>query len=372
MGKIARRSTRMRRVRLEDWSTIAEVCYYGKLFGAALLITAGVFVSVGFGQQRSSKIDPAKLTMFAPLPDAFPTKTGAATEDQIDLGRMLFYETRLSKSQKISCNSCHMLDKYGVDNQPTSEGYKGQKGDRNSPTVYHASGHFVQFWDGRAANVEEQAKGPVLNPVEMAMPNAKQVIAVLESMPEYVAAFKKAFPQDKDPVTYDNMGKAIGAFERNLVTPARWDKFLKGDQVALTAEEKIGLSRFMAAGCQNCHSGVLLGGNMYRKMGVMKAYPDQSDLGRAKVTKADADKMSFKVPSLRDIEKTGPYFHNGKVEAIEEAVAQMANYQTGKRLNPADAKLIVAFLKTLTGALPDEYIKPPELPKSTPATPQPE
>jgi len=362
----------MRRVRLEDWSTIAEVCYYGKLFGAALLIAAGVFVSVGFGQQRSSKIDPAKLTMFAPLPDAFPTKTGAATEDQIDLGRMLFYETRLSKSQKISCNSCHMLNNYGVDSQPTSEGYKGQKGDRNSPTVYHASGHFVQFWDGRAANVEEQAKGPVLNPVEMAMPNAKQVIAVLESMPEYVAAFKKAFPQDEDPVTYDNMGKAIGAFERNLVTPARWDKFLKGDQAALTAEEKTGLNRFMAAGCQNCHSGVLLGGNMYRKMGVMKAYPDQSDLGRAKVTKADADKMSFKVPSLRDIEKTGPYFHNGKVGAIEEAVAQMADYQTGKRLSAADAKSIVAFLKTLTGELPAEYIKPPELPKSTPATPKPE
>ena len=362
----------MRRVRFEEWVTIPEVCHYRKLFGTALLITAGVVVSVGFGQQRSSKIDPAKLTVFAPLPDAFPTNTGEATKDQIDLGRMLFYETRLSKSQKISCNSCHMLNNYGVDSQPTSEGYKGQKGNRNSPTVYHAAGHFVQFWDGRAADVEEQAKGPVLNPVEMAMSSSKQAIAVLGSMPEYVAAFKKAFPQDKDPLTYDNMGKAIGAFERNLVTPARWDRFLKGDQAALTTEEKIGLNRFMAAGCQNCHAGVLLGGNAYRKMGVIKAYPDQSDLGRAKVTKADADKMAFKVPSLRNIEKTGPYFHNGKVEAIEEAVAQMADYQTGKRLSPADAKLIATFLKTLTGELPTEYIKQPKLPRSTPATPKPE
>ena len=200
----------MRRVRFEDFATVAEVCFNKKFFGTVLLIVAGVFTSVGFGQQGSSKIDAAKLTMFAPLPDAIPA-TSTATEDQINLGRMLFYETRLSRSQKISCNSCHMLDKYGVDGQPTSDGYKGQKGDRNSPTVYHASGHFVQFWDGRAADVEEQAKGPVLNPVEMAMPSARQVIAVLESMPEYVAAFTKAFPRDKDPVTYDNMGKAIGA-----------------------------------------------------------------------------------------------------------------------------------------------------------------
>ena len=361
----------MKRVRFEDFATVAEVCFNRRLFGTVLIV-AGVLASVGFSQQGSSTIDPAKLAVFAPLPDAIPAITDTAMEEQINLGRMLFYETRLSRSQKISCNSCHMLDKYGVDGQPTSEGYKGQKGDRNSPTVYHASSHFAQFWDGRAADVEEQAKGPVLNPVEMAMPSAKQVIAVLESMPEYVAAFTKAFPQDKHPVTYDNMGKAIGAFERNLVTPARWDKFLKGDQAALTDEEKTGLNRFLTAGCQNCHSGALLGGNMYRRMGVVKDYPDQSDLGRAKVTKADADKMFFKVPSLRNIEKTGPYFHNGKVEAIEEAVAQMADYQTGQRLSPADARAIVTFLKTLTGELPTEYIKQPKLPGSTSATPKPE
>ncbi len=341
-------------------------------FIPVLLVVAGVLWAAGCGGQRSSTIDSEQLAMFAPLPDTFPAKTGAATEDQINLGRMLYYETRLSKSQQISCNSCHLLDKYGVDNKVTSDGHKGQKGDRNSPTVYHAAGHFVQFWDGRAADVEEQAKGPVLNPVEMAMPNEKQAVVVLKSMPEYVAAFKKAFPQEKDPVTYDTVARAIGAFERKLVTPARWDKFLKGDQAALTAEEKTGFNRFMAAGCQNCHSGMLLGGNMYQKMGAVKAYPDQSDPGRAKVTKADSDKQLFKVPSLRNIEKTGPYFHNGKVAALDQAVLEMADYQTGKQLSPEDGRVIVAFLKTLTGELPAEYIKVPELPKSTAATPKPD
>lgn len=341
-----------------------------------LLIGVLVLFASSCGKQPQAKstaiIDPALLSIFSPLPDAFFNAKDAPSEEQIKLGRMLFYEPRLSKSQEISCNTCHLLDKYGVDGQTTSDGHKGQTGDRNAPTVYHAAGHFAQFWDGRAPDVEAQAKGPVLNPVEMAMPNEKAVLKVLTSMPEYVAAFKKAFPKDRIPVSYENMGKAIGAFERNLVTPARWDKFLRGDQAALTEAEKIGFNRFVAMGCDNCHAGTLLGGNVYQKLGAAKAYPDQSDLGRAKVTKADTDTMFFKVPSLRNIEKTGPYFHNGKIEALEEAVMQMADFQTGKRLIPEDATSIITFLKSLTGELPAEYIKPPELPKSTPATPKPE
>ncbi len=190
----------------------------------------------------AAAIDPAKLQLFAPLPAVMESKSNPITEEKVALGRMLYYEKRLSKSQQIACNSCHLLDKFGVDGHPTSDGHKGQKGDRNAPTVYNAAGHFVQFWDGRAADVEAQAKGPVMNPVEMAMPTEKEVIAVLKSMPEYVDAFKKAFPEDKDPVNYDNMSKAIGAFERKLVTPARWDKLLAGDQNALTAEEKAGFN----------------------------------------------------------------------------------------------------------------------------------
>ncbi len=209
--------------------------------------------------------------MFAPLPAAVPSEAGEPTEAAITLGRMLYYEPRLSKDQTISCNTCHDLANYGIDPEPTSTGHKGQKGDRNSPTVLNAAAHFVQFWDGRAADVEAQAKGPVLNPVEMAMPGEARVVAVLESMPEYVDLFKQAFPGDKRPVSYDNMAKAIGAFERKLMTPSRWDALLKGDASALTPEETIGLKTFLEAGCQACHYGALLGGTSYQKLGAVEA-----------------------------------------------------------------------------------------------------
>jgi cytochrome c peroxidase len=337
----------------------------GGVLACALLFTTGC-------AKQEPALDEAKLKMFAPLPETLPVKAGGPQEARVALGRMLYFEPRLSKNQKISCNSCHDLAKFGVDNEPTSEGHKGQRGDRNSPTVYNAAAHFVQFWDGRAADVEEQAKGPVLNPVEMAMGSDKDVIKVLKSIPEYVAAFKKAYPDAKDPLTYDNVANAIGTFERGLLTPSRWDKFLKGDRATLTAEEIAGFNAFTTAGCQTCHAGALLGGNLYQKLGVAKPYPDASDPGRFKVTKSEGDRMMFKVPSLRNIEKTGPYYHNGKVVPLEEAVAQMGEYQLGKPLGPAEVKSIITFLKTLTGDVPAEYIKKPELPKSTPQTPKPQ
>jgi cytochrome c peroxidase len=316
-------------------------------------------------------IPAARLRMFKPLPASMDSPSNPATPAKIDLGRMLYYENRLSKSQKFSCNSCHLLDKYGVDNEPTSEGHKGQRGDRNSPTSYNAAAHIAQFWDGRAADVEEQAKGPVMNPVEMAMPDEKTVLATLKSMPEYVALFQKAFPGQKDPVTYDNMAKAIGAFERKLITPSRWDKFLAGDQKALTDAEKAGFLKFADAGCGSCHMGALVGGTMYQKLGVVKAYPGLKDDGRMKATRKPEDKAFFKVPSLRNIEKTYPYFHDGHVKTLEEAVSKMGEYEIGKKLTPADAAAIVTWLKTLTGPLPLDYIKPPKLPASTAKTPKP-
>ena len=291
-----------------------------------------VLAGCGSRTPEPVQVDAAKLKLFKALPEIVPAKAGSPEAEQVALGRMLYYEPRLSKGQDISCNDCHMLDKYGVDNEPTSEGHKGQKGDRNSPTVYNAALHFVQFWDGRAADVEEQAKGPILNPVEMAMPGEKQVLAVLKSIPEYGAAFKAAFPEQKDPINYDNMAKAIGAFERGLVTPSRWDKFLQGDQTAVTNEEKAGFNAFLEAGCQSCHMGVLVGGNLYQKLGLAKAFPDASDEGRAKVTKSEGDKFFFKVPSLRNIEKTAPYFHNGKIATLEDATKQMGDYQVGASL----------------------------------------
>ena len=263
-----------------------------------------------------------------------------------------------------------MLDAYGVDNKPTSPGHKGQLGGRNSPTSYNAALHFVQFWDGRAADVEAQAKGPVLNPVEMAMASEEAVVDVLRSIPGYKDAFKAAFPADEPPITYDNMAKAIGAFERGLVTKnSRFDKYLGGDAAALTDEEKAGLDLFVSTGCTTCHMGATMGGQMYQKIGVVHPY-ETMDMGRKEVTQQDADEKMFKVPSLRNIDKTGPYFHDGKVETLEEAVRLMAHHQLGKELQADEIAKIVAFLKTATGELPTEYIAKPTLPESGPKTPK--
>jgi cytochrome c peroxidase len=316
-------------------------------------------------------VDPAKLKMFAPLPEVMTAPKNPVTEAKVTLGRMLYYETRLSKNHDVSCNSCHLLDRYGVDQQQVSDGHRGLKGTRNAPTVYNAAGHFVQFWDGRAPDVEEQAKGPVLNPVEMAMSSEKDVVAVLKSMPEYVAAFKKAFPGQADPVTFDNMATTIGAFERKLVTPSRWDKFLKGDKAALTDAEKAGFNQFVETGCATCHAGSYLGANSFQKLGLVKPWTHLSDLGRYAVSKQDADKLTFKVPSLRNIEKTAPYFHDGSVATLEQAVRLMAEHQNGKQLKPPEVQSVATFLKSLTGEIPADYIKPPVLPKSTSTTPKP-
>jgi cytochrome c peroxidase len=323
------------------------------------------------GGKKPVVVDAARLEVFKPLPAVMEGGNNPLTDEKAALGRMLYYDARLSRGQDVSCNSCHELSKYGVDTEPVSTGHKGQKGTRNSPTTYNAAGHFVQFWDGRAATIEEQAKGPILNPVEMAMPGQKQVLAVLTSMPGYVEAFQKAFPGEKNPVTYDNVGKAIGAFERKLVTTARWDKFLAGDQLALIDAEKTGLVKFLDTGCQTCHSGMYMGGSMFQKLGAAKAWPDRKDLGRFGVTKQDTDKMVFKVPTLRNIEKTAPYYHDGSVATLEQAVARMGEYQLGKQLSVEDVNSIVTFLKSMTGEIPADYIKAPELPASTPRTPKP-
>jgi cytochrome c peroxidase len=343
------------------------------------LIPVLILLSVVFGAglqttscgTKAVVVDTAQLQMFRPLPDIVASQKNPLNDAKVNLGRMLYYDPRLSRNQDISCNTCHDLAKYGVDGQPVSDGHRGQKGTRNAPTVYNAAGLFVQFWDGRAPDVEEQAKGPVMNPIEMAMSSHKAVVAVLKSMPEYVDGFKSAFPADKDPVTFENTARAIGAFERGLVTPSRWDKFLNGDQAALSDTEKAGFNKFMEAGCQACHAGAYLGGEVYQKLGFVKPYPDTSDAGREAVTKQESDRLVFKVPSLRNIDKTQPYFHTGKAATLQEAVKEMGEYQLGRRLNDNEIASIVTFLKTLTGAIPADYIKPPQLPKSTAKTPKP-
>jgi len=315
-------------------------------------------------------LNPDLLASYKPLPESVPAAAGSASAEQVKLGRMLFYEPHLSKSQKISCNSCHDLATFGVDNQPTSDGHKGKLGDRNSPTVFNAAGHVAQFWDGRAADVEAQAKGPVLNPAEMAMPDESRAVAVLASMPEYVDAFARAFPGEKPSITFDNMAKAIGAFERGLMTPSRWDALLKGDRNALSQDEQLGFQTFLNLGCAACHEGTLFGGKSYQRLGVAKAFMRSNDPGRMNVTHAPGDRFVFKVPSLRNVEKTGPYFHDGGTKTLGQAVRDMGEYQLGQKLTDQQVKDITSFLKALTGTVDQEYIKPPVLPKSTSRTPK--
>jgi cytochrome c peroxidase len=339
----------------------------------ALLLTL-VLIPVTYLLSASGKVqvNAEALNLFAPLPAVMSSPDNPVTDAKVTLGRILYYDPRLSASQKISCNTCHPLDAYGAESKPVSTGHKNQKGNRNAPTVYNAAGHFVQFWDGRAPTVEEQAKGPITNPVEMAMPSNAAAVQVIKSMPEYVALFQTAFPKDKDdPITYNNMALAIGAFERELVTPSRWDTFIEGDQSALTDAEKSGFNTFAATGCQWCHSGPYVGGSEYQKLGVMKPWLDQADQGLYQVTKEENDKMVFKVPSLRNIKKTGPYFHDGSVPTLDQAIRNMAVHQRGVTLTDAQVKSIEIWMDSLTGQVPMSYIKPPELPKSTSQTPHP-
>ncbi|RFC47401.1 MAG: cytochrome c peroxidase [Verrucomicrobia bacterium] len=319
----------------------------------------------------AAEVDRAQLALFGKLPAEWPNPANPSTPEKIALGRMLYFEPRLSLSQEISCNSCHGLASFGVDGKPFSDGHAGHKTGRNSPTVLNAAAHLAQFWDGRAADVEAQAKGPILAGGEMAMPNEAYVIQVLKSIPGYQPHFAAAFPGEKDPVTYDNVAKAIGAFERKLSTPSRFDDYLDGKEDALTADEKRGLSKFLSTGCTACHNGPVLGGMLYQKVGLVKPWPFLNDEGRSKISGNPAEKGFFKVPSLRNIAETGPYFHDGSVNSLEVAVALMAEYQLGRQLPTEDVADIAAFLRSLTGRVDAAYVEPPALPESGPSTPAP-
>lgn len=312
-----------------------------------LVLAAATTMASAFAQVDDSSWKSA----FAPLPDSAPSAENPSSPAKVALGKSLFFDTRLSKAQDLSCNSCHNLSTYGVDNEPTSPGHLGQRGKRNSPTVLNSALHVAQFWDGRAATVEQQALGPILNPVEMAMQSEAAVIDRLKVDPKTVAAFKSAFPGEEHPVTYPNVGKAIGAFERTLLTPSRFDNFLKGNESALSEQEKNGAKLFVQTGCIACHNGATVGGQMYQKLGLVKEYPTQ-DLGRFEQTKNEADKKMFKVPSLRNVEKNAPYLHDGSVKSLEQAVNIMAEYQLGKQLKPAEVADIVSFLGSLTAIQP--------------------
>lgn len=313
--------------------------------GVAALVIALSFNSTAQAEDNSWK------NAFAPLPENAATAEYPLTPERVALGKKLYFDTRLSINNKLSCNSCHNLATFGVDNEPTSPGHEGKRGGRNSPTAFNAALHVAQFWDGRAKDVEAQALGPILNPGEMGMPSEAEVIKRLSADPKTVAEFKAAFPGEAEPLTYSNVGKAIGAFERTLITPSRFDEFLKGNDSALTPEEKAGGKLFVQTGCTACHMGATMGGQMYQKLGLVKDYPTE-DMGRFEVTKNEADKKLFKVPSLRNVAKTGPYYHDGSIKTLEEAVSKMGEYQLGKQLSKEEVNSIVTFLGSLTGTPP--------------------
>ena len=296
-------------------------------------------------------------TFFQPLPSIMEAESNPVTNEKVKLGKTLYLDTRLSKDGNISCNSCHALDQYGVDNLATSPGDEGKNGDRNSPTVYNAAIHTSQFWDGRAKDVEEQAGMPILNPVEMNIPSEEFLIERLSAVEDYQKLFAAAFPGEATPVTYDNLKLAIGAFERTLTTPSHFDDFLKGDFNALSKAEKKGLNEFIEVGCVTCHTGPALGGNMFQIFGVYGEYWELTgstniDEGRFKETGNESEKYMFKVPSLRNIEKTGPYLHDGSVADLQQLIRIMGKLQLEVELTDEQVLNIETFLKSLTGKLP--------------------
>ncbi|WP_370651497.1 cytochrome-c peroxidase [Luteitalea sp. TBR-22] len=312
--------------------------------------------------------------IFSPIPLTPPALPGnAATPAKVELGKKLYFDPRLSASHAISCNSCHVVGMGGVDGGETSIGHKWQRGGRNAPTTLNAVFNMAQFWDGRAADLEEQAGGPMRNPVEMASA-PKDVLAQLSSIPGYVAAFRDAFPGQAQPVSLANAQKAIAVFEATLITPnAPFDKYLRGNASALSAVQKEGLGLFVNKGCVMCHNGVNVGGGRYAPFGQVQKPPAHllppGDKGRLAVTGQQSDAFVFRTPTLRNVTLTAPYFHTGRAWDLREAVRVMGTSQLGATLSDREADAVVAFLESLTGEQP--RVVYPILPPSVTATPRP-
>jgi cytochrome c peroxidase len=336
---------------------------------ASLAMFMGVTLPI-----RADDLMQSAQQTFKPIPSTVPAvKNNAVTHEKVELGKMLFFDPRLSASQVISCNTCHNLSTGGVDAGPTSIGHAWQKGPRRAPTVFNAVFNVAQFWDGRAEDLKAQAKGPMQASVEM---NATPALVekTLISMPGYVEQFKKAFPQDASPVTFDNVAKALEAFEATLITPgSHFDQFLEGDANALNSQEKEGLKLFMVKGCSTCHNGINVGGRAYFPFGVVEKPGGDilppNDKGRFAVTKTASDEYVFRAGPLRNVALRAPYFHSGQVWSLKQAVAIMDASQLGEKLSDQDDNAIVAFLETLTGEQP--RVELPILPVRTDATPPP-
>jgi cytochrome c peroxidase len=289
------------------------------------------------------------------------------TLEKAELGRILFYETRISVDGTVSCARCHPIGLYGADGLRKAIGNNCKVNPRNTPTIFNAAGQISAHWIGNRIDVEDQARQSVIGPPSFGMPSYETVERRLGEIRGYMDLFKKAFPKDNDPITVDNFSKAVGAFERTLVTPSRFDAFVKGDQTALTATQKRGLRTFMEMGCIMCHSGTYVGGQSYQKFGLLESYSQVTrskdvDEGRYVVTKNESDKYVFKVPMLRNVEVTSPYFHDGSVDRLHDAVRVMGKIQLGRDLTRTQIEDIVSFLRSLTGSIPEDALRIPLLP----------
>ena len=338
------------------------------------LVISALALGLPLAASGQSELMQSARKLFKPIPMHPPAIQGiTSTHARVELGKQLYFDPRLSESHAISCNSCHRIGLGGVDMQETSIGHRWQRGPRNAPTVLNAVFNTAQFWDGRAKDLKEQAGGPLVNPIEMGT-TQKHVVEQLTGIPGYVTEFHDAFPGQKDPITFKNVRDTIALFEATLITPnAPFDRYLKGDENALDTQQKKGLQLFISRGCASCHNGINIGGGMYAPFGVVEKpgaeFLPPNDHGRFEVTKTPSDEYVFKVPTLRNIALTIPYFHSGKSWSLRQAVAVMGNSQLGARLTPREVDDITAFLHTLTGQQP--RIIYPILPPSVSTTPRP-
>ena len=306
-------------------------------------------------------------SIFGPLPRVMTSEKNPVTPEKVKLGKILFYETRISVDGTVSCARCHPFGLYAADGLKKPIGNNCKLNPRNAPTILNAAAQISAHWIGNRTDVEDQAKQSVIGPPSFGMPSHEAVEKKLKEIKGYGELFKRAFPGETDPITVDNLAKAIGAFERTLVTPSRFDSFLKDDVTALNEQEKRGLRTYIEAGCIMCHFGPYLGGQTYQKFGIVEPYwkytkSEPIDEGRYVVTKNEADKYVFKVPIHRNVARTAPYFHDGSVEKLEDAVRIMGKIQLGKDLDKTQVEEVVTFLKCLTGKIPEDALRVPLLP----------
>jgi cytochrome c peroxidase len=349
----------MRPLEVAKYKRIWIVCF------VAVAVAAPLVAKSALARDDADLLKEAQ-SLFQPLPKDIATTEFPVTPERVRLGRKLFFDPRIAVDGTVSCSRCHLPALYATDGLPKSVGVHGQLVPRNAPTVLNAGLYFKQHWDGRFANVEEQAKVALLGPA-FGSPDYPAAMARVKAIPGYTAMFQQAFPGSADPVTEDNWGKAIGAYERTLVSPSRFDDYLGGKSDALSVAEREGLRTFIDTGCVECHKGPALGGLGFRKFGVVSEYwkatgSQDVDKGRFGVTNDPADLYKFKVAGLRSVAMTPPYFHDGSVDALPRAVRIMAKVQLGTDLADPEVDKIVTFLRSLTGTLPEEFERAPVLP----------